>query len=201
MIKFKVGDKVRVVDNGELDTLQSQLIGKKGTITEMAIVPYVKFKGKDLAISFMPDKLTIAKPKRIPFDLERALKGDEVVTREGRKVTEIRFVNSENYPICAEIDHTVRHFTNRGRWDDDIKKSDYDLFMKHPAKAKTDTEVLTEMFKDATFTVEPVKDYELLKSRFIELTQALSYEMIGKPGHDSRFREMIVQNWKESAGL
>ena len=192
--KFKVGDKVRVVDNGDLDAEQSCYLGKKGVITDdFTEYPTVKFKDK-VEIVIYQEKLTLAKPNRHPFDLERALKGEEVVTRKGLPVDDIKVINNTTWCLEANVgDEGTGIFTGTGRYDFDGKKDEFDLFMKHPAKAKTDTEVLTELFKDVTFTVEPVKDYEKLRETFEGLLACYI-------GHLDKGKG-IVNSWRAQAGL
>jgi hypothetical protein len=67
-----------------------------------------------------------------PFNLERALAGDPVVTRDGKTVTQlIRFkteVKKQNI-LYGVIDGCVHNWTLDGRRESDIKESPFDLFM------------------------------------------------------------------------
>ena len=75
--------------------------------------------------------------ERIPFDLERALAGDALVTRGGLKVTNFRLadISDTRYPYKATI-HTPGYkpnaewFTEGGRfYADNVGDSPNDLFM------------------------------------------------------------------------
>lgn len=70
-----------------------------------------------------------------PFNLERALAGDPVVTRDGHRVTDLRYFNRQGilYPIIGvlEVDDAnpeVETWTLYGRFRTHCD-SDYDLFM------------------------------------------------------------------------
>lgn len=72
-----------------------------------------------------------------PFNLEQALKGKPVVTRDGRKVDRV-WVNEENkdYPVCALLpsvetpsEMVKRTFCDNGRYYNDGDWRDIDLFM------------------------------------------------------------------------
>lgn len=70
-----------------------------------------------------------------PFDLERALAGDPVVTRDGCDVLEMHYFESsvETYRLYAVSDRPERavfSYNNAGRRALDGKPCDYDLFMK-----------------------------------------------------------------------
>lgn len=66
-----------------------------------------------------------------PFNLERALAGDPVVTRDGRKIIEIIKFNSDiNHPIFALVENRINAEwrTLEGKyWDN--QESESDLFM------------------------------------------------------------------------
>ena len=171
--KFKVGDKVRVIDTGDLDSHQIKYIGKKGTITEISSVPYVQFKDNEDPTAFMRHKLELAKPKpkRIPFDLERALKGDEVVTRDGREVSNTGTHTHDIYVFVARPDGDIqRSYTKDGRAVIG-HKYEFDLFMKHPAKVTETVELgdgskheinVCDKLDELKWVLngnEPVKDY------------------------------------------
>lgn len=66
-----------------------------------------------------------------PFNLDAALQGAEVVTREGQKVTEIVWLKTLSYPhnLFAVIDGHLHAFNKQGRSYADIDH-DNDLFMK-----------------------------------------------------------------------
>ena len=66
-----------------------------------------------------------------PFNLEEALAGKPVVTRDGREVTEIHYFKTDksSYPLGAVIGGNTTWFKLNGKQNDD-PESDYDLFMK-----------------------------------------------------------------------
>ena len=67
-----------------------------------------------------------------PFNLEKALAGDPVVTRDGQQVTEIIILNTlnSNQNVFAVIDRKFYQFTKNGRYSR-YENMDYclDLFM------------------------------------------------------------------------
>ncbi len=67
-----------------------------------------------------------------PFDLEKALAGDPVVTRCGREVTEIHFFETctEDRPIVAVIGGKMYSFFNNGTSSGTNNPTERDLFMK-----------------------------------------------------------------------
>ncbi len=64
-----------------------------------------------------------------PFNLERALAGDPVVTRDGRPVTQIaKFDIKHPYPVVITIGGDISHYTIDGRFFEG-SESCGDLFM------------------------------------------------------------------------
>ncbi len=67
-----------------------------------------------------------------PFNLNEALAGHPVVTRDGRKVTQLHLFDvSSSYCLCGVVDGEIRSFTKKG-YHSLLKSkdaSDYDLFM------------------------------------------------------------------------
>ena len=62
------------------------------------------------------------------FNLERALAGDPVVTRDGRKVTQLHRLDVQGgQPIRAVVNGAVLSFHDDGRWTS--KNCQYDLMM------------------------------------------------------------------------
>lgn len=53
-----------------------------------------------------------------PFDLERALSGDKVVTSGGAEVTEIQYFKTllSDYPIFAVVSGAIQRFSISGDW-------------------------------------------------------------------------------------
>lgn len=71
-----------------------------------------------------------------PFNLEKALAGDPVVTRTGENVTQIHLFDAKDmqgahacYPVYGILKGRVTSFTEKGTYN--IKEgNDFDLFMK-----------------------------------------------------------------------
>jgi len=67
------------------------------------------------------------------FDLERALAGEPVCTRDGRDVTQlVKFdAKNEDEVIFGVIDEEIYSWTIDGKWDNMVKsQSPFDIFMK-----------------------------------------------------------------------
>lgn len=68
-----------------------------------------------------------------PFNLEEALAGKPVVTRGGRKITDLHYFRVEDniFPIYANIEgyKTIDRFTIDGLYDNMVTKHPKDLFM------------------------------------------------------------------------
>jgi hypothetical protein len=69
-----------------------------------------------------------------PFNLEVALKGHPVVTRDGREVTDIHHFKDPlvdiRYTLYAQVQGRVEKFTKKGHFYYSERESDYDLFLK-----------------------------------------------------------------------
>jgi hypothetical protein len=94
----------------------------------------------------------------IPFDLEKALAGDPVVTRDGREVTEIHyFKTARECKIIAVINGNLRDF-----YEDvfrlQMTKTDYDLFMKQKESNKLWFNLYSNVENDHVFFIG--KGYE-----------------------------------------
>lgn len=61
------------------------------------------------------------------FDLNLALSGKDVITREGKRVNSIRYVNGV---VHAEIGESSYKFTKEGKLLNSGIKSKFDLFMR-----------------------------------------------------------------------
>lgn len=70
--------------------------------------------------------------KMKPFNLNRALAGHQVVTRDGTKVSEIFFFNTllGQSPLVAVIHGRITCFSEHGHYHSDHSQSDMDLFMQ-----------------------------------------------------------------------
>ena len=64
------------------------------------------------------------------FNLEEALNGAKVVTRDGREVTQlVKFESVGNYPLVGVLSGRVSNWTIEGMFRQDIKESEADLFL------------------------------------------------------------------------
>lgn len=73
-------------------------------------------------------------PKPEPFDLERALKGDKLITRSGRSVSQFHMFDAPKttWSIHVVIDEEVNCFRSNGKFMSEISEHidhPYDLFM------------------------------------------------------------------------
>lgn len=91
-----------------------------------------------------------------PFDLEKALAGEPVVTRNGARVTKICVFEDvkDSYPVITSINGRIRSFTSKGAYVNDDSTSPYDLFMA--PKKRT---VWVNLYPDTTVAmVRPTKE-------------------------------------------
>lgn len=87
----------------------------------------------------------------LPFDLQRALAGEPLVTRDGREVTAFRLADKGDtrYPYLATI-HTpgrepcAEWFTMNGQFYYGDAKACYDLFMAEPPAQQPTRDLLAE---------------------------------------------------------
>jgi hypothetical protein len=72
-----------------------------------------------------------------PFDLEAALRGEPVVTRDGRPVTQLHLFKDTtcNLPLIGVVNHLLQNFTEEGKYIFAEDDSRHDLFMA-PKKKK-----------------------------------------------------------------
>lgn len=88
-----------------------------------------------------------------PFDLAAAKRGDKLVTRDGREVTEFRHfetIRNSDYTCHAVIDGGFCTFSVDGREYQGGRESDLDLFMA--PKKRT---VFVQIFNESTGTRVP----------------------------------------------
>lgn len=73
-----------------------------------------------------------------PFDLEKALAGDPVVTRDGREVTSLHLFDCEGYahPLMGVCDGQILSWTKDGGYFDPTNYHINDLFMKSKTVVK-----------------------------------------------------------------
>ena len=69
-----------------------------------------------------------------PFNLEEALAGKPVVTRDGRKVTELYLFKTAgtNYSLHVCINKSLESYTQEGKFYNTDRESIHDLFMEEP---------------------------------------------------------------------
>jgi len=72
-----------------------------------------------------------------PFDLEKALAGEPVVSKEGRKVIQLHYFPNlgSNFKVIAQLEHgfSFDTFTIHGKYSDD-ESSQLDLIMAEPER-------------------------------------------------------------------
>lgn len=66
-----------------------------------------------------------------PFNLEAALRGEKVVTRDGREVSQLTKFDVEdcNRPVVGVVDDSIYKWSPKGEWSLAMELSDLDLFM------------------------------------------------------------------------
>jgi len=72
-----------------------------------------------------------------PFDLEKALAGEPVVTRDGRPVTQlIKFeaIVEDGYVIYGVVNNKIFNFLDSGKYDRTFESHCFDLFMAEPER-------------------------------------------------------------------
>lgn len=72
-----------------------------------------------------------------PFNLEKALVGDPVITRDGRKVTDLHYFSGHfatAYPLFALVGKNVLSYTTAGSYHEICLESRDDLFMASTEK-------------------------------------------------------------------
>jgi len=71
-----------------------------------------------------------------PFNLEKALAGEPVVTRDGRKIIDLyhfKDVKTKfSLVVLIENNSSVDHYTTKGTWTEDFENQELDLFMAEP---------------------------------------------------------------------
>ena len=100
-----------------------------------------------------------------PFNLERALAGDKVVTRDGREVVQLFYADKvidDNDKVVAVVDGLVETYTPDGFYYSTKKECIFDLFM---ATTTVKVERWVNMYKDGTQTTHQSKEYaDVMKS-------------------------------------
>jgi hypothetical protein len=82
-----------------------------------------------------------------PFDLKAALRGEKVVTRDGREVSNVtHFPVADTESVIAVIEGHIYTFTSAGLYYEEDDQSIHDLFMA----TKTVT-MFCNIYRDATF--------------------------------------------------
>ena len=94
------------------------------------------------------------------FDLEKALAGAKVVTRDGREVTQLHlFETNGKHPLMGVVDDSLCGFTKKGVFDRDTTQSTYDLFM-----APVERSEWVVKSPSGKFIIEPFATLEQAKS-------------------------------------
>ena len=102
-----------------------------------------------------------------PFNLERALAGDPVVTRDGQKIIEIiHFKKRNKFPVLALFDYenTIKAYCENGIYCNSLSECDnkYDLFMAPKTKKLWIAIEKAEHAKGSHFTSTAETDKEYL---------------------------------------
>ena len=72
-----------------------------------------------------------------PFDLEKALAGEPVVTKDGNPVTQlIKFevTEGDGYVLYGVVNNKIRNFLDSGKYDRTFESHPFDLFMAEPER-------------------------------------------------------------------
>ena len=72
-----------------------------------------------------------------PFNLEKALAGEPVVTRDGNPVTQlIKFeaIVEDGYLLYGVVNNKIRNFLESGKYDKTFESHSLDLFMAEPER-------------------------------------------------------------------
>ncbi len=72
-----------------------------------------------------------------PFNLEKALAGEPVITRDGRPVTQlIKFeaIVEDGYVIYGVVNNKIFNFLDSGKYDRTFESHCFDLFMAEPER-------------------------------------------------------------------
>jgi hypothetical protein len=67
------------------------------------------------------------------FNLQEALAGKPVISREGKQVTQLHLFNineSSTYSLFGVVDNDIQSFTKDGKWDKNSNEGSRDLFME-----------------------------------------------------------------------
>lgn len=112
---------------------------------------------------------------REPFDLDRALAGEAVETRDGRKVTELKLFQEIERPVAAVIEKgRILSWSKSGKYYNEGEESHIDLFMSPKPKVirylwvnKSTGLLLHEMFSEnellEEFKYNDIVDTNLIK--------------------------------------
>lgn len=129
-----------------------------------------------------------------PFDLQAALDGAPIMTRDGCEVVAFNYFDAPTtcpYKISAIIklggncEDVVWVYTKEGKWDKDYQTSENDLVMK-PKEPKTVTEYILWGIYTERFIVRA-------STNFAEIQKAKDYqESINKTGTKYVISETIV---------
>jgi hypothetical protein len=69
-----------------------------------------------------------------PFDLEKALAGEPVVTKNGQSVSQLTLfsLTKDDYCIYGVIEGRIQRWVRSGQYDVNVENHDLDLFMVQP---------------------------------------------------------------------
>ena len=65
------------------------------------------------------------------FNLEKAMAGEPVVTRNGHEVTQLHLLDcGDDFPLVSVVNDSVEEYTKEGKYINETGESPLDLFMK-----------------------------------------------------------------------
>lgn len=127
----------------------------------------------DLFMKYAP-KAAVPPEERYPFDLERALAGEELVTRKGQAVEQFSNNDRANtiYPFLAVVTGMRGYsYTGQGHYVDHYTPHDLDLFMKHPPK---ESEYKPDDFKIDVFPLPKQPGFDLVTPVAVRVTHLVT---------------------------
>ena len=108
-----------------------------------------------------------------PFNLEAALRGEKVVTREGYTVTQLVKLDGflEIYPVVGVVEGRVRRWTEDGMYDKSADYHAFDLFMyEEPEEIWTPTNELRFEVRASIYSYKGATALRILQQKWISGT-------------------------------
>lgn len=185
IVKFKAG-----VDDREYQVI-SVLNDTDGEKLHLALFPLNKFTRID-DVELVSDTNNSGdekeKPNMKPFDLEKALAGAQVVTRDGQTVSELHHFKTipDNYKLVVVVDGNFINCTESGKYLIG-KDCGYDLFMR-PVKQTG----YINLYRDVSNSIKDTY------SSTIYLNESEANKSRAKEGEDGLlFLKCVKVEWEE----